>query len=256
MDQALVLISSNIRFDNPADGKLAWPFRKDLLAQVLLAHSPLLIGTQEGRRPQLEELAGLLPSHQLQDQNRPWIAERMYPSFYVRQGVSIDEGGDLWLSATPEVPGSVFAGSAFPRLCTWLRFERRQRRLLVVNTHLDYLDENVRVSQARVLVREIQRLLQPQDELVLMGDFNDAPHSPCYRTLLQGLPRLRDPWTELRLAETPSHRSFTHAYEEAHRIDWMLVDKKISVERMALDRTHRGELWPSDHFPLVCALRL
>ena len=51
----LCFITSNIRFDNPDDGLNAWPHRKSLLAQTLLAHSPDIIATQEGRFHQLKE---------------------------------------------------------------------------------------------------------------------------------------------------------------------------------------------------------
>ena len=257
MDGHLTLISSNIRFDNPADGSLAWPHRRSFLAELLRSHQPDIIGTQEGRRPQIEDLAGLLPDHNLSAQGRQWIEERMYPCLFFRKNsFGTLACGDAWLSDAPQEAGSSFNGSAFPRLCTWNRISLQAQSFFIANVHLDYLDEGVRLKQALVLVEEIKKQVKPTDRLILMGDFNDAPGSQCHGAILEGLGSVRAPWIEVRGKEEPSHRSFTQAYDEAHRIDWIFVDHRIEVEDIFLDKSHRQDLWPSDHYPLVCKVKL
>ena len=54
------LISTNIRFKNEFDGLNHWDLRKLLLQEKIEKYDPLIIGTQEGREPQLRELENLI----------------------------------------------------------------------------------------------------------------------------------------------------------------------------------------------------
>ena len=41
----------------------------------------------------------------------------------------------------------------------------------------------------------------------------------------------------------------------ATAIDWVLVSPALAVVAAAIDRTRRGDLFPSDHYPLFVTLR-
>ena len=222
MDGPFTLISSNIRYDNPADGGHAWPHRREGLATILRDHQPLVIATQEGRQPQLLDLAGLLPHHDLVDGHRPWIEERMYPCLFVRNGTKVTASGDIWLSETPEVPGSTGFGSTFPRLCTWARLLVGEQTLVCVSAHLDHLRAETRAHQANVMGHQLAALLRPEDRLVLMGDFNEGVDGPARSNLLRKLPSLVDPWLTLGRPEEVSHHRFDGEHENGARIDWIL----------------------------------
>lgn len=255
----LCLISSNIRFDNPSDGDNAWPRRKLVLTETLLAHSPDVIATQEGRFSQLKEFESLLGDYEIIDHHRSWIKERMYPTFFVKRGVlDVVRSDDWWLSSTPEIAGSLSFGSAFPRLMTWMRVHPREseKRLLVVNTHLDHLRRETRLEQIKVLVNEIWRLKEPGCKLVIMGDFNDAPESEVRSTLTQKFPELQDSWPLFNKTEETSHHRFDGNEEKGTRIDWILVDKSITVQECFLDKRTINGYYPSDHFPVVCKISL
>jgi len=246
------IISSNIRYANPADGEHCWENRRDLLAETLLAHQPAILATQEGRQPQLVELAERLPPLKMIDQDRPWISERMYPCLFVdTTQFKILANGDFWLSETPQVPGSSSFGSAFPRLCTWARLERGEKKILVANTHLDHVHAFTRHEQVRVLAQELHQLKQLNDSLILMGDFNDAPFSETRDILLGGFGNLSDPW---HAPEESSHHRFCGDCPDGHRIDWILLSQDLLPATVVLDKTTRHGRWPSDHFPVVCSL--
>lgn len=252
---SITVVSSNVRFDNPADGDHSWERRRELLARVLRSHSPDVIATQEGRRPQSEDLAGLLPRHRLATSHRHWIDERMYPCLYWNESLPEPRAtGDAWLSETPEVAGSSSFGSAFPRLLTWMRVRLGGRETLVVNTHLDHVREETRIEQAHVLASQIQRL-RGDSPLILLGDFNAGPTSSVREALLGAFPGLYDPWERLGRAEESSHHPFTGEWPEGKRIDWILLDARCVAEEVFLDKTREGGRWPSDHFPLVCRFR-
>ncbi len=255
----LRIVSVNIRFDNPADGEHRWALRLPLLAEVLNSHRPDIVATQEGWRTQLRELEACLSACGLVDQHREWIEERMYPSVFVRHAaLQVLQSGDVWLSKTPYVPGSSSFGSAFPRLMTWCELECRNsgRQLFFANLHLDHEERDTRVEQARVAANELCGLNGRRLPIVLAGDFNDAPDGPVREAIAGELPNLYDPWQETGKPEASSYHSFAGSVPGARRIDWVLLDRRLSAGELFLDRRSQQGRYPSDHFPVVCSFNL
>lgn len=244
-------MSFNIRFDNPHDGQNSWPHRKEFLSRIIRDFQTDVLGTQEGRQPQIQELSKLLPSLSLVDGHRDWIEERMYPCLYYRpKNLSLMASGDIWLSETPDIPGSISFDSAFPRLCTWAQFKHHSGlEILAINVHLDHIKESTRLAQAKVLATEISKL-NHSGPFILMGDFNSAPNSLVRNQLTRELRQLKDPWEELGLEEKASYHNFGPAPADASRIDWILVSDDLNPRFIELDDCHEGDLWPSDHYPL------
>jgi endonuclease/exonuclease/phosphatase family metal-dependent hydrolase len=250
----LCLISSNIRFDNPADGANSWPLRRSLLTSTLLAHKPDIIATQEGRFGQLKEFEELLKDYDIIDQHRSWIKERMYPTMFVKKGVfEVLKSEDIWLSETPEIAGSLSFGSAFPRLMTWMKVQPKNAKVnfLVINTHLDHIKKETRAAQIKVLAKEIKRIKEPNSVLVIMGDFNDSPESEVRQSLMTEFPDLVDAWKKFHQGEETSHHKFDGLCPDGSRIDWMLIEKKVQIESCEMDKSQSEGRYPSDHFPVV-----
>jgi endonuclease/exonuclease/phosphatase family metal-dependent hydrolase len=252
MDAPITVITSNIRFDNPADGVNQWSRRKNHLAQTLLSQAPFIIGTQEGREPQLREMSRLLPGYSMPDFKREWLSERMYPSFFVKdKSVSVLDSGDIWLSETPHVAGSCSFDSAFPRLCTWIKVEINNSIWFVANVHLDHVKLSTRLEQVRVMSEEINKV-RTNENLVILGDFNDSPQSKVREHLLSYFPKIIDPWSG---PEESSHHPFTGDHAEGSRIDWVLIEQQFkNSEIKMLKDSHQG-YWPSDHFPVCCHIK-
>lgn len=253
MDASSTVITSNIRFSTTDDGLHSWENRCQLLAQILLSHRPAIVCTQEGREPQLRELANLLSPLKLVANGRPWIAERMYPCIFVDPTVvEVFENGDFWLSETPQVPGSVSFDSAFPRLCSWAHVRLHGQKFLVASTHFDHVMSETRNKQAAVLVTQLKLLLAPGEKVLLMGDFNDGPTSTARSIIQTALTDLTDPWKK---PEESSHHPFNGDCPAGSRIDWILLPSELKVEDIFLDKTNEQGKWPSDHFPVVCRFK-
>lgn len=251
----LKIISSNIRYENNLDGIHSWVNRLPLLQNIFMEFKPDILATQEGKEIQIKSLASAISMKLITD-HRQWITERMYPSLYVNeQQIQVSESGDIWLSKTPSINGSVSFKSAFPRLCTWMRITHliTSHKYFVVNTHLDHVLKETRLEQIKVLIREVQILNKENLPLILMGDFNDSPDSEVRKIILKKL-NLLDPWTELSYPEEGSHHSFLGDKTKGERIDWILIPKDLSASEIRLEKKSFNNIYPSDHYPLLATL--
>jgi endonuclease/exonuclease/phosphatase family metal-dependent hydrolase len=248
------IISSNIRFDNPADGLNAWPNRKIFLSRLLNKYKPDVIGTQEGRQLQIKELSFLLKDKKLVESHRSWIAERMYPCLFVNESTEVIESFDLWLSNTPEVPGTKLDSSAFPRLATIAKVLWKGNLVLLANMHLDHTLDEVREDQINIFINEIKKL-EFDGPLIVCGDFNSRVEKVVYKKILNDL-SLIDPWKSHSLSEETSFHQFKGTLEIGHRIDWILHSKHFVCNEIKLLKESDNGLFPSDHYPIFCDIIL
>lgn len=241
------IMTSNIRFDNPKDGIQNWNERKIILKKIIETENPDLIGTQEGRWPQLLDLSRILPEYSLFSPHRNWIFERMYPCFFLKLNkFKIIRSGDIWLSETPDVAGSHSFNSTFPRLCTWLETDSS----FFINTHLDHIKSTTRDEQIKTLINEVNKIKPTAKPIILMGDFNDGPDSNV-RQILNAEWKLADTWKNL---EESSHHEFCGEKKDGKRIDWILIDKSLNFKNTKMIKTQENGIYPSDHFPIVTEL--
>jgi len=251
----LKLISSNIRFENEADGKHNWPMRKPVLTGIFSSFSPDIIGTQEGRRAQLEDLGQAIELSPVWD-NRDWIEERMYPTLFINsEKFKILDSGDFWLSQTPHIKGSSSFKSAFPRLCTFAKLSHEKHTFFVFNTHLDHILPETRLSQAQVLISMIKEINSSKIPFILMGDFNEGPEKNV-REEIENQLLLFDPWKESKCHEEGTHHKFNGDNSNTSRIDWILAEKNFSCESFEIIKQKDHDLYPSDHFPIFASLKL
>lgn len=248
------IISSNIRFDNPADGKNSWSFRKQFMADTFLSLTPNFICSQEGRVEQLKELESLLTGFKIEDNHRDWIKQRMYPCIYTRDSNCIDSD-DFWLSETPEVPGSLSFSSAFPRLCNWIKVRDGENLYFIFNMHLDHTTDDVRFAQAQVAIREISRINLENLPMIIVGDFNTGPDSEIYDLFINKL-NLKDPWVDLGLEEESSYHIFRGYLYEGKRIDWILISDHFNCKKIEYLKHQKEKIYLSDHFPVYAEIKL
>lgn len=252
----LKVMTSNIRFSSPHDGPNSWDQRKSLLTTVIHDFHPHILGTQEGREPQLRELHQMLKGLTLVDSHREWIEERMYPCLFMNlEEIELIQSGDFWLSETPNVAGSLSFESAFPRLCVWAKIvvKNTQRTIMVVNTHLDHVKSETRQNQMRVMLEQVQQINTQNLPMLFMGDFNESPFGPTRKVMNTFLSELYDPWQKLKYEEETTYHKFRGQLSEEEggaRIDWIMASPEFKVHSIEIEKKHRDQLYPSDHFPI------
>ncbi|WP_020672596.1 endonuclease/exonuclease/phosphatase family protein [Amycolatopsis nigrescens] len=260
----LHVITFNIRLDTKAAPGTpdSWTDRRPVLAAFLRTEQPTVLGVQEGLYHQVKQVEADLPGH------FDWIGlgregggrGEFMAVYYDTRRVEPLDFDHFWLSDTPNVIGSKSWGNTVIRMVTWVRFldRRTGREFVHVNTHFDHQSENSRQRSAE-LVRDRIAGFDPALPVLLTGDFNTpAETSESYRILV-GEGGLTDTWTSAAQRVTPQWGTFP-GYREpvlgGERIDWVLANRGIVVERAAINTYRRDGRWPSDHAPVQALVRL
>lgn len=253
MMQTLRLMTFNVRQLDADDGPNAWPFRRDNVVRTFLECAPDVVGTQELFVEQAQYIAARVP-------RLAWFGSGRYGDgrdkhngiFYRRDRFEVVDKGDLWLSETPNVPGSCSWNILKPRMISWARLKPAAGpEFCLFNTHFPYrrvVEEDARRNTARMILERLAGLPSALP-VVLTADANSEAGGEIYRTLTA---RFRDVWTEAasRVGPEGTFNGFAKTIS-TRRIDWILYRADWTV-RLAETVTRRENgRYPSDHFPVI-----
>jgi endonuclease/exonuclease/phosphatase family metal-dependent hydrolase len=278
------VMTFNIRYNNPQDGKNAWPHRKEKVASVIRLHRTDLAGLQEVQDDQLAELQKSLPEWKwagLRSRGgKNEKGDEHVPILYRANRFDLLDEGVFWLSKTPEVPASKGWDSAMTRICTWvkLRDRRTQREFFLFNTHFDHVGKTARTESAKLMKARAESVAKDAPA-ILIGDLNCLDTSEAY-SVLSGKPFVDSADESSKSDEkpaTPTESSSSgyalkdalHATLRPHhgptstfqafgplkpdaRIDYVFVTPTVKVLQHAIlnDQWDLGR-WPSDHLPVL-----
>lgn len=258
--QGLKVMSFNIRFDNPADGLNSWGNRKDFVVQMLGHESPDLIGMQEVLERQASYIKNNLEGFDYVGVGRDdgKTAGEYSPVFYNTERFKVLEWGTFWLSPAPEDTGSVGWDAALTRICTWIKFQdnHADRSFYFLNTHFDHVGSIARKESSRKILDfiHINALGFP---VVLTGDFNCIPEDGAYEVLTNPDDGLEDACLHSAFPEVCDQGTFNGfgSSEESARIDLILFKGDWEVESFEILKLREGELFISDHWPVLARAR-
>ncbi|MBN1588978.1 MAG: endonuclease/exonuclease/phosphatase family protein [Pirellulales bacterium] len=259
-ENTVKVLSFNIRYDTPADGKNRWSLRREMVRDLIKQVGADFVGIQEATPGQLAYLTEQLPEYGVLTRTREANHRKgeAVPLLFRRSRWKLDtkEQGTFWLSESPEVPGSRSWKTACPRIVTWGRFVEKEsgRAVYVYNTHLDHRSAQARREGARLLAKRIAERRHP-DPVLLTGDFNAGESSEpirCLKGELDGSPvTLRDTFRAVH-AEVEDAGTF-HGFTgktSAAKIDYVFVSLGVRVRSAAILHNNIDGRYPSDHCPV------
>ncbi|RXK56921.1 endonuclease/exonuclease/phosphatase family protein [Oleiharenicola lentus] len=238
----------------------AWPDRRPVMQQLITREAPDVIGTQEGLYPQLRELAAGLPDYEWIGLGRAGGSQDEFCAIFYRRDrfepVAFDH---LWLSATPEVVGSITWGHRFRRMATWVRLRERAtgRVFEVWNAHFDHEVEEARQKSAALLRDRIAKV-EATVPVVLVGDFNCLAGGSRAHAIFTQEGGLTDTWDaapQRANATLNTFNNFEPAKHEGERIDWILARRPAAVDAAGIVNYDGLTQFPSDHFPVTATVR-
>ena len=149
--------SYNIRCNNPGDGENAWPNRKERVKALILFHEYDVVGVQEARPEQMEDLQQM-PGFASVGVGRDGEAGGEFSAIFYRvDRIQVLDSGTFWLSETPEKVSKGW-DAALNRICTWAKMKDRATRRVFYffNTHFDHIGPVARHKSAELLVARIR----------------------------------------------------------------------------------------------------
>lgn len=257
-DPAIDVMTFNIRLDTPHDGPNAWPHRAALVAGFVNDQIPDLLGMQEVLWHQYEYLDSALAGYGsvVAGRDDGLRAGEACPVFFRLGRFDMLDKGTFWLSATPEVPGSIGWGAALTRVATWVRLYDRTVKdtLLFLNTHFDHISDSARVMSSGVLMTKVRELAGNHD-FVITGDFNARPESMAIAGMLEGGLAVD---TYLITETSAAGESYTfNGWKEQQgegRIDYIFVRRGMKALSHETHRVIEEGLFISDHWPVTATV--
>lgn len=259
-EEPIRVMSYNIRYATDADGKHAWKFRKERVANQIQYYEVDLLGMQEVLYEQLAYLADQLPEYAWYGKGRDdgRDAGEFSPIFYRKDKFTLLDKGTFWLSETPEKPGKSW-DAALPRIVTWVKLKTNAdgQEFYYFNTHFDHQGEKARENSARLIVQKINSMAGGEP-VVLTGDFNASPQAQPYQILTAAQSTLHDAYAISTLPHLGPTQSFS-GFEVApkmpgDRIDYVFVNDKVEVRKHAILTDIREGAYASDHLPVLAEI--
>jgi endonuclease/exonuclease/phosphatase family metal-dependent hydrolase len=242
------LIDLNVRLDVQSDGSNNYWNRQPLIFNFIRQHTPDLVAFQEFLPDMLTDLkAHFDQTYHIYAVSRDERGESI-PVMIKKEIFEIIDQNTLWLSKTPRVP-SKLENSAFPRVMSYsvLKDKKSGKKLLFINTHLDYQFEDVIFEQAKLLHDEIDKLLMMhQSAMILTGDFNQYPNQKAISYLSSNYQNIFN-----------ITRQLTNTFHGFHKnvgglpIDYVFISPEVKVTSFNIDQSTHGCLPLSDHYPLI-----
>ena len=248
----LTVLTLNLRFGLADDGRDSWQYRKQCFFPLFEKYPADFMGFQEANDFQIDFIHKILSEYQYIGQRSPSPDFWQNNVIFYKNTWTCTHGVHFFLSPTPNVP-SRFRKSLWPRQCTIGMFKNSNRRLICVNTHLDF-DESVQTRSAKLILKRLADL--PKDiPVILIGDFNTTPFGPCYNifTGKDQKPAVQEDnfKNAFKKPYPGTHHRFTGDTRGDH-IDWILYRGNIVLKNGTVILDTFDGRYVSDHFPL-CA---
>jgi len=261
---AFIVMTYNIRYNNPDDGINSWSNRKEKLISVVQNEDPDIIGFQEALKDQIDDLSLVLKTYAWFGKGRDDGNEKgeYVVIFYKKDRFLKLDSGYFWLSETPEKSGSIGWDAACTRIVSWIKLKDiiTGSELFHFNTHFDHEGQKARIESAKLLTDNI-RNIAGNSSVILTGDFNcqDDSEAIGYLTNKGSTFHFSD---SRKISKTkPSGPHFTYTGFEVGKIEGELIDyifvRKINkvLSHKIIDKSFDG-FYPSDHIPAVTYILL
>lgn len=251
--QRLNVLSYNIKFDDTTDTINGWENRKQWIASQLKEYGPMVFGTQEGLKKQLDFLRGKLEGYTYFGLGRDKGADAGEYSaiFFDTTKLKLIKNNTFWLSKTPHEPSRGW-DAALNRICTYGLFELKKtgKRFFVFNTHLDHMGKIARHESITLILSRIAEINTDELPVILMGDFNLEPETRPIQLLLK---YMRDAHKNQSDNTVPSgtYNGFDTKKRASRRIDYIFFQgTAIELFNSGIIVESRNGTYPSDHFPV------
>jgi endonuclease/exonuclease/phosphatase family metal-dependent hydrolase len=257
----MAVMTYNIRMNTPTDGENAWPKRKEWVVDVITQSSAGIVGLQEVKPEQKKYIVKAMKGYGNYGVGRDNGSAKGEHCLilYKESQYELLDSGTIWLSETPNVPGSKSWDAAITRIASWVKLQHKTsgREFFFFNTHFDHKGQEARYQSILLLKSKIKDMAVGLP-VIVVGDFNFRPDSKPYAEINNALADyvLFDSFTIAQHKDGElTCCGFDASNKNCSRIDYVLVNNAFKVITYKVISESRNGSYPSDHLPVVCKLR-
>lgn len=244
--------------NTPDDGENAWPLRKDKVAGLLKFHQADIFNVQEALPEQIDDLEVLFPDFDHVGVGRDdGIRKGEHMAiFYIKTRFEKINDGMFWLSPTPEKPGLGW-DAVCNRTVTWIKLRDKitKKTFYVFDTHFDHRGKTARVESANLILTRIRDINKENLPLLFTGDLNLTKNTEPVQLILKELDDALD--KSLNPPYGPAGTSGGFGVKVMpNKIDFIFINKGVSVLRHGVLSDSFGLFYPSDHLPVLAEVRI
>jgi endonuclease/exonuclease/phosphatase family metal-dependent hydrolase len=254
------VMTYNIRNSNADHNQNSWANRKARLVALIRKVNPDILGTQEVLLNQLKYLKTSLNDYTSfgVGRNNGKHGGEHSALFFRKDKYEQLQGGNFWLSETPQIPGSKSWDAAITRICSWVELKEKATGTVffVFNTHFDHKGKVARRNSAALLRKTIDSLAG-NNPVIVTGDFNLVPTDAGYTTMTDKTSYrvpLSDSYTEGALPYTDC--GFSASNTNCNRIDYIFYSPHYTKSSYTVHTDNNGTSYPSDHLTVSVVLTL
>jgi endonuclease/exonuclease/phosphatase family metal-dependent hydrolase len=271
--ESIQVVTFNVRYDNPDDGINRWEARIPVIEAYFAAGMPDIIGMQEVLHRQVVDLERMLKGYSFVGTGRDDGKQdgEYAPIFYRKDRFRLLEHSQFWLSETPDVAGSKGWDADITRIVTWARFMQLSggREFYFFNTHFDHRGVEARRMSATLMSQKIAEIAG-DNPVIVTGDFNIRKNHPVagddmYNHLMKSFQDNNSLSNAEYVSVAPvtsggatstGFRPDWAVHMPGNAIDYIFVNPAFRVESYRVDRIVEGEVFISDHWPVVAEISL
>ena len=251
------IISYNIRYNNPNDGKDIWENRRETITDFIEKEAPDFLGLQEVNYPQIQYLNSNLINYNFIGVGRDDGKTRgeFSPIYFNESKYNLLLSNTFWLSKTPN-DISVGWDAAMERICTYGLFEQKNdgSKVWVFNTHFDHIGNVAREKSVDLILSKIKDLTKDKDQIIITGDFNLSDDSVPIK-------KLQNFYNDVNI-QMDNNSKFYGTFNNFkidnnynNRIDYIFYKNFELIKSSHLHVTTDQGRWASDHHPVIAILK-
>lgn len=225
--------------------------REPWVLEIIKKNNPDTLGVQEATPEWMDFLKTNLTDYNYVGVGRDDGANKGEYSavFYKKDKFASVDGGNFWLSETPDRPGKGW-DAACVRICSWVLLEDKEngKKFIHLNTHLDHIGVEARKEGMKLIFDKAESFSVPT---IVTGDFNFDEGSDFYEGLVSG--KLRDSKFVAEVSDSGNTYNAFGEYEGSV-IDFIMVSPEINVKTYTVEKTKINGEYPSDHYPVVAEI--
>jgi endonuclease/exonuclease/phosphatase family metal-dependent hydrolase len=259
------VMTFNIRANNVLEGLYKWPFRKQVIFDILTDNGADVIGLQEARHSQLQDIQQVLKQYNCYAAGRSdgLQSGESCPIFYRKDRFTLLDSGTFWFSDTPRASGTKDWGNIVPRICSWvhLREKGQGTGFYVYNLHLDAFSQNSREKSVRLLAKQVFGR-KTKDPFVVTGDFNMKLDNSAMKYLMKfgyqsPYPKMVDAWMSVHPDQSEvSTCQAVGGLIAGPQIDHIQLCENTTALEVTIDSRKLNEHYASDHYPVIAKIQI